>query len=210
MTHTPRFSPLVFSIVLVACASAACSAGTRTERYDLPDIDLSTIGNELVLDYLFPAIPAEIVRTRFNLTFETETPGGSFDAAKIGLILQPPIDDPLDPDDRVLTLFQTGADFGWSGAGTFTFTGETDELNGPILPAPPGTSAMLYGLTLFHADRLTDPNSFAPLGGQFVDSHVEVDYIVIPEPATQFMAIVFCGVLAAGAVVKPRTTRHHC
>lgn len=167
----------------------ASAQDARTERYDLLGLDLSILGNEIVLDYFFPAVPAEIVETRFELTFEVDDAGAPFDAAKIGLILQPPIDDPNDPDDRVLTLFRTGADFGWSGGGTFTFSGATDELNGPILDFPPGTFAMLYGVTLFHADRLSDPNDVSPLGGRFVDSVIEVDYVVVPEPSTAILAI---------------------
>jgi hypothetical protein len=179
----------------------------RTERLDLPGGDLGLVGLELVLDYFVPPVPARVVNTRFDLTFETETPAGSFDAADIGLILQPPIDDPLAPDDRVLTLFRTGADFGWSGTGTFTFTGQTDALNGPLLPAPPGAGALLYGLVLFHADRLTDPNDLSPLGGRFVDSFIEVDYVVVPEPT----AAALCWLIAPLAGLFSRQwVRHSC
>jgi hypothetical protein len=203
---TRPWLPAAFALLALPAAvthsNTACAQAPviRTERYDLPDADLSAFGNELVFDYFFPPLPAEIVKTRFLLTFETQTPGGSFDASKIGLILQPPIDDPLDPDDRVLTLFRTGADFGWSGTGTFTFSGETDELNGPVLDAPPGTSAMLYGLVMFHADRLTDPDNVAPLGGRFTGSFIEVDYVVVPEPATWVLVLLMLSTLLARVV----------
>jgi hypothetical protein len=174
-----------FMLALLICqASLARAIGQeiRTVRYDLPEIDLSLVGNEVVLDYFFPPLPAQIVTTRFDLTFESESPDG-FDASTIGIILQPPIDDPIASDERLLTFIQTGAYFGWSGSGTFEFTGTNDELNGSVLEAPPASAALLYGVVLFNAARLTDPNDATPLGGRFVASHIEVDYVIVPEPS---------------------------
>jgi hypothetical protein len=197
------------TMFLTASIASAQSPSTETLRYDLPDGDLGAFGLEIALDYLFPPIPARIVNTRFELTFETETPLGSFDAADIGLILQPPIDDPVDPADRVLTLFLTGEDFGWSGAGTFTYSDQTDVLNGPVLDAPPGAGALLYALTLFHANRLTDPNDASPLGGRFVDSFIEIDYVAVPEPATvMLLAAILPAMLLSGAARAGRANRN--
>src|SRR5688572_15538964 len=82
---------LCFGLVFIGILSPSCVCGQsppiRTERFDLPSADLGIGGNELTLDYLFPAIPATVVNTRFHLTFETETSFGTFDAADIGLIL---------------------------------------------------------------------------------------------------------------------------
>jgi hypothetical protein len=195
----------IATALLFPTGAAGQSPPIRTERFDLPEGELGAFGNEIVFDFLFPPIPTTIVNTRFHLTFETDTAFGSFDAADIGLILQPPIDDPVDPGDRVLTLFQTGADVGWSGAGTFTFTGETDALDGPVLEAPPGAGALLYGVTLFHADRLTDPNNTSPLGGRFVDSYIEVDYLGVPEPATlALVATLSCTIVICGLAQERR------
>lgn len=192
---------IVLALVVTVCAGTRClGQQVHTLRYDLPDVDLALFGNELVFDFLFPAIDAEIVETRFDLEFAVD-PNDSFDAADIGLILQPPIDDPVDPDDRVLTLIRTGRDFGWSGGGDFSFQGATSELNGPILEIPPGAGAMLYGVTLFHADRLTDPAAADRLGGRFVASAIEVDYIAVPEPETRKTLIVL---LAMGGVLFGR------
>jgi hypothetical protein len=204
MGQRPR-NAVVFALAAIgggllspACASGQSLPPIETLRYDLPDGNLGIFGAEIVLDYFFPPVPARIVNTRFDLTFETETPLGSFDGADIGLILQPPVDDPVDPADRVLSLFLTGEDFGWSGPGTFTYVDETDELNGPALPAPPGSVALLYALTIFHAARLTDPTDTSPLGGRFVDSFIEIDYVAVPEPPTLGLLSVLVPVVVLG------------
>jgi hypothetical protein len=180
----------VLAIALISAGAVPAHAqAVQTARYDFPGSELSTAGNELYLDYLFPPLPAEIVKTRFHLTYEVDDAAG-FDAALMGFVFQPPIDDPNADDDRVLTVYRTGEDFGWSGTGTFTFVGETDELNGQVLEAPPGASAMLYGLGLFHAARLTDPDNILPIAGRFASSYIEVDYVLIPEPSAGSLLIV--------------------
>src|SRR5687768_7244416 len=72
------------TVLLLLPANAFLTPGVTvaeisTERYELPEVDLTTIGNEVALDYFFPPVPARIVTTRFDLTFQTDTPGG-FDA----------------------------------------------------------------------------------------------------------------------------------
>jgi hypothetical protein len=196
-----RLAAGILTIICLTMASPTSGQEVNTLRYDLPGLDLGTVGNELTLDYAFPPVAADIVSTRFSLTFESDALAG-FDAARIGLILQPPIDDPASDDDRVLTLVRSGSDFGWSGTGTFVFQGETNELNGRVLDAPPGSSALLYGITLFNSARLTDPNDFSPIGGRFVASHIELDYVAIPEPRSQQLVMV--ALLASLLAARPR------
>ena len=63
------------------------------------------------------------------------------------------------------------------------FDGETDDLDGVALPAPPGSAFLLYAIEIHHARRITDPGDLTPIGGQFVGSYFEVDYVLIPEPS---------------------------
>jgi hypothetical protein len=188
MKSSPNLSRGLVAVLLAALPTAVGAQQIQTERFDLPAFDLATVGNEVYLDFFFPPLPARIIETRFELTFETEMPGG-FDAAKIGMMLQPPIDDPNSDDDRVLTLVRTGSDFGWSGTGTFTFTGKTNEANGQVLDAPPGAGALLYGVLLFNAGRLTDPDDASPIAGRFIASQIEVDYVAIPEPGSGLLML---------------------
>ena len=54
---------------------------------------------------------------------------------------------------------------------------------GVTLPAPPGAAFLLYAIEIHNARRITDPGDLTPIGGQFVGSYVEVDYVLIPEPS---------------------------
>ena len=169
----------------------------QTLRYDITSTPLFIFNLEFVADYFFPVEPAEIVKTRFHLTFNTTTSAGNFPAQDIALMLQPPVPSPVPGDPNVLTKIYTGGDFGWQGSsGTFTYNAETDDLDGVALPAPPGSDALLYALTLFNARRLIDPSDLTPMGGQFLDSWIEVDFVFIPEPTTTASA----GLLVAAAV----------
>lgn len=174
---------ILFLAIALGLAHESRAQGLQTLRYDLVESPLGFFGLEFVQDFFFPVEPAQIVKTRFHLSFRTNTSTGNFPAQDIGLILQPPIDSPDPNDPGVLTGIFTGADFGWSGFGNFSYDQETDALNGVALPAPPGSGALLYGLTYFNALRLTDPGNFTPMGGQFNNSWIEVDYILIPEPS---------------------------
>lgn len=174
---------LVAGALLVGGVSGAAHAGAvETIRYDLVTAPLGLFGNEFVQDFFYPAVDSEIVATRFHLEFITSTPAGEFDAANIGLALQPPVPDP-NGGPQVLTGFFTGADFGWSGSGTFTIDFETDSLNGGVIDFPPDAAALLYGVYYYNALSQQDPPIFAPLGGQFIGSYIEVEYVEIPAPA---------------------------
>jgi hypothetical protein len=50
--------------------------------------------------------------------------------------------------------------------------------------------ALLYGIGLFNSGRLTDPNDVSPLGGRFVQSYIEVDYMAVPEPPAGHLLLV--------------------
>ncbi len=156
----------------------------QTLRYDLPGAELHIFNLEILQDFFFPVEPAEIVKTRFHLVFNTQSSAGSFPAQDIALELQPPVPSPTAPGELLTEVFTGGADFGWSGStGTFTFDGETDALDGVAVPAPKGAFALLYAIRTFNARRLTDPGDTTPLGGQFIDSWIDVDYVLIPEPS---------------------------
>lgn len=159
---------------------APVGATVLTTRFDMPTAPLAVFNLEFVQDFGIPADELVIVKTRFNLTFQTDTFAGSFPAEDIGMALQPPIDDPA-PGDEVLAQFFTGAGLGWSGDGTFQYQDEIDSLDGAVLSAPQG-DLLLYGITYFNAGRLTDPGDFTPMGGQFVDSWIEIDYYIVPTP----------------------------
>ena len=164
--------------------TAHAGAPVETVRFDLPDTPLFVFNLGVLLDFAFPVEPAEIVKTRFHLVFNTHTSAGSFPAQDIALRLEPPIPSPIPGDPGLLSKTFTGADFGWSGStGTFRFNGETDDLDGVALPAPPGAGFLLYAIEIFNARRITDPGDPTPIGGQFVNSYVEVDYVLIPEPS---------------------------
>jgi hypothetical protein len=174
---------LSFTIVSWLPGSRAQAQPVHTLRYDLPETPLFIFNLGVLLDFGFPVEPAEIVKTRFHLVFNTQTSAGNFPAQDIALRLEPPIPSPIPGDPGLLNKTFTGTDFGWSGTGTFTFDGETDDLDGVALPAPPGAAFLLYAIEIHHARRITDPGDLTPIGGQFVGSHVEVDYVLIPEPS---------------------------
>ena len=162
--------------------AAQARVPVETVRYDLPETPLFVFNLGVLLDFGFPVEPAEVVKTRFHLVFNTQTAAGIFPAQDIALRLEPPIPSPIPGNPELLSRNFTGAGLGWSGTGTFTFDGETDDLDGVALPAPPGSLSLLYAIEIFNARRITDPGDFTPIGGQFVGSYVEVDYVLIPEP----------------------------
>src|SRR6187402_1694315 len=125
----------------------------QTVRYDLPETPLFIFNLGVLLDFGFPVEPAEVVKTRFHLVFQTQTAGGNFPAQDIALRLEPPIPSPV-PGELLNKTFTGGADFGWSGTGTLTFNGETDALDGVAVPAPPGSQFLLYAIEIFNARRI--------------------------------------------------------
>ena len=175
---------LSFTIVswLPTRTAHAQPQAVQTLRYDLPETPLFIFNLGVLLDFGFPVEPAEVVKTRFHLLFQTQTAGGNFPAQDIALRLEPPIPSPV-PGELLNKTFTGGADFGWSGTGTFTFNGETDALDGVAVPAPPGSQFLLYAIEIFNARRITNPADLTPIGGQFINSYVEVDYVLIPEPS---------------------------
>jgi hypothetical protein len=206
MSHTNSSSlPVVASTWLLLFASPLlvrpADAQTLTLRYDLASAPLEIFGLEFLQEFAFPVEPADIVKTRFHLVYDTT----SFPSQEIALGLQPPIfsDDP--GSGGFLTEVFTGADFGWSGTGHKTFDGETDVLNGEAIPAPPGSAFLLYAVSYFNARRLADPSDIAPIGGQFTDSWIEVDYVLraVPEPASS--AWIGLGALALGRRARRRS-----
>ena len=182
---------LSFTIFSWIPGSTAQAQPVQTIRYDLPSAPLNIFNLGIVLDYFFTPEPAEVVKTRFHLVFDAQTPAGNFPAQDIALRLEPPIPSPVPGSPDLLNVtFTGGADFGWSGStGTFTFDVETDALDGVAIPVPKGTFARLYLVEIFNARRLTDPGDLTPLGGQFVDSWIEVDFVLIPEPSTLAFSI---------------------
>ena len=177
----------------------------QTVRYDLPSAPLNVFNLGIVLDFFFTPEPAAVEKTRFHLVFDAQTPAGNFPAQDIALRLEPPIPSPVPGSPDLLNVtFTGGADFGWSGStGTFTFDGETDALDGVAIPVPKGTFARLYLVEIFNARRITDPGDLTPLGGQFVDSWIEVDFVLIPEPS----ALALSMAPAALALLRRRPRR---
>ena len=198
---------LSFTIFSWVPGSTAQAQPVQTIRYDLPSAPLNIFNLGIVLDFFFTPEPAEVVKTRFHLVFDAQTPAGNFPAQDIALRLEPPIPSPVPGSPDLLNVtFTGGADFGWSGStGTFTFDGETDALDGVAIPVPKGTFARLYLVEIFNARRLTDPGDLTPLGGQFVDSWIEVDFVLIPEPSTLAfsMAPAAIALLARGPRSRP-------
>ncbi len=189
-----RTSQLAAGLLIIGATSTGALAGAvQTIRYDLIGAPLGFFGNEIVQDFFYPAVDSEIVTTRFHLEFVTSTTTGDFNAANIGLALQPPVPDP-EGGPQVLTGFFTGADFGWSGSGTFSIDFETDALNGGVIDFPPDTVALLYGVSYYNALSQQDPPVFEPLGGQFIASYIEVDYVEVPSPGAA--ALLPLGLLA--------------
>ena len=178
----------------------------HTLRYDLPETPLFIFNLGVLLDFGFPVEPAEVVKTRFHLVFRTQTAGGNFPAQDIALRLEPPIPSSV-PGELLNKTFTGGADFGWSGTGTFTFNGETDALDGVAVPAPPGSLFLLYAIEIFNARRITDPGDLTPIGGQFINSYVEVDYVLIPEPS--LMAGCAAPLLLVTRRSRRRASRQH-
>ena len=180
----------------------------QTLRYDLPETPLFIFNLGVLLDFGFPVEPAEVVKTRFHLVFQTQTAGGNFPAQDIALRLEPPIPSPIPGDPGLLNKTFTGADFGWTGStGTFTFDGQSDDLDGVALPAPPGSMFLLYAIEIFNARRISDPGDLTPIGGQFINSYVEVDYVLIPEPSA--MTGLALPVIAIARRSRCRTPRQH-
>lgn len=108
------------SLISTTSASALPICG-RDEVFDLSNFEPLPFGGEIL-----GATIAEgrIIGTHFEITFTTS---GQFNAADLGLTLIMPIQ----PESLgVATLGFTGADAGWSGQGTFTYSIDTNDLNG--------------------------------------------------------------------------------
>ena len=164
------------TIVMLLCVSMSLPAAAGvTLHFDLPTAPLGVFGVEFTADFLSPVSEIEggvITSTRLHLEFNTAVPPNPFqNAATLAIQLQPPAGD--------LPFFTlTGADFGWSGTGTFIGDFETDALNLPIIDFPPGTDFALWFVRIINLDN-TNPL----LGGQLTNSYIEVDVTTIPAPA---------------------------
>jgi len=118
-------------IALIAIASSLHSVNFalalpvcgRDEVFDLSGFEPLPFGGEIIGAII---AEGEVVGTHFEITFTTS---GNFDAANLGVSLVMPI---LPDHFGFTSLGFTGADAGWSGQGTFTYSIDTDALNGTL------------------------------------------------------------------------------
>jgi|GEM_PF-3181533 len=171
----------------IGSLTAGAAAQTQTIRYDFTTTPLAVFNFEFTADYLFPIEATEVTATRLHIEFQTNTFAGEYDAANMGLYFQAPVQDPSHPTG-LATVPVLGSDLGFSGNGVFTADVDLPALNGMVIPALPGDTAFLYGITYFHGPHLTNPDDFTPMGGQHLNSYLEVDYI--PAPATAAVPLV--------------------
>lgn len=192
----PQIPLFAIAGALVASVGVPASgAPVQTLRFDLTPTPLAVFNLELVQDFLMPTTQQiEVVSSRINLNFDTETSFGSFDAANFGLLLNPPVLDPSSPTGLAYEIF-SGADFGWSGSGQFTYYEEFDRLNGTSVAPLPGSTGLLYAIQYFNALRLQDEGDLSPMGGVLTDSWVEVDFRAVPTPGAG-APLAMCGLLA--------------
>ena len=55
---------------------------------------------------------------------------------------------------------------------------------------------------IFNARRINDPGNTTPLGGQFVNSWIEVDFVLVPEPSTGIGALALAGFVPMRACAR--------
>ncbi len=96
----------------------------RDEVYDLSNFEPLPFGGEIIGVTI---AEGQIVGTHFEITFTTS---GNFDAANLGVTLVMPV---LPDHLGFSALSFSGFEAGWSGQGTFTYSIESDALNGTML-----------------------------------------------------------------------------
>jgi hypothetical protein len=169
------------TFVALLAAAAPAAADVVTLRFDLPEAPLAFFGVEFSADYAVSTndVPGGfILDSRMHLEFNTEHQDGSFhDAADLLVQFQPPVEG--------LPFWNvSGADLGWSGTGSFVGDISTSELNLPLLDFPPD-SFSLWFVRIVSADE-NNPL----LGGQLLNSYIEVDVDVVPcSPGIALLAL---------------------
>jgi hypothetical protein len=172
--RSPQMLNLFFHAMttLLALTLAASAAGdVVTLRFDLPEAPLAFFGLEFSADYAVSTdeVPGGVIlESRMHLEFNTEHQEGSFhDAADLLIQFQPPVEG--------LPFWNVdGADLGWSGTGSFAGDITTNELNLPLLDFPPNSFSLWFVRILS-----VDENN-PLLGGQLLNSYIEVDVDVVP------------------------------
>jgi hypothetical protein len=189
-----RHTMLLMGASLVLAFAPPVSAGIdpplNTVHFDLTTAPLGIFGLEFTVDYVTTLAETEnrrIVETRLHLEFNTENAAGSLaDAADIAIQFQPP---------TVTVPIETfsGADFGWSGTGSFVGDLSTDVFNEPILDfsdIDPPPDFILWFARIINLDDLNPQ-----LGGAFTNSYIEVDMVPIPEPTSMCLLASAAGLL---------------
>lgn len=135
-----------------------------------------------------PEATGEIVSTEFSLTLDTSS-GDGVDASLLEVIVVGTFFDPASQELFGVSHVFTGADFGFSGLGTFSGSVETDALNG-LLPDP----STLPPDTFF-----TWEVGFGNSAGGFVvfgeGSGSLVATIAVPAPGTAVLGLGFASVV---------------
>src|SRR6185503_11730863 len=123
----------------------------RDEVIDLSAFEPMPFGGEILGATI---AEGQIVGTHFEITFTTS---GNFDAANLGLTLIMPI---LPDHLGASTVSFTGFEAGWSGQGTFTFSIDTDSLNGTL--ALNGNQVAFWYIVVFNLN-----SEGGPISGNF-------------------------------------------
>ena len=173
--HLPRALAVCGALAAAGLTLPFAAGVVTTYQFDLTEAPLGFFGLEFSSDFLIESndiIGGQIVDVRMHLEFNTSNPAGSMaDAANLEIQFQPPV-------EGVPFWNVSGADLGWSGTGSFVGDISTDTLNLPILDLPPDSFSLWFV-------RIINNNDAAPqLGGQLMNSYIQVDVEVIPAPAS--------------------------
>lgn len=180
-----RLAPVLASVVALGALTSAAKAELVTKFYQTPFPGVSLTYGAVIYEFdeenFLDLTGYNLVNTRTQIEFLPE-PGQDFSSLHVEFLV-PVI--PNDPDASVF-LQILGTDLTETSPGLWTYTAETEELNGIIRSGR-------FSLTMFGLDQDENP---IWIPGAFTDTSGFYLTVAIPEPSTTALLLPALGLLA--------------